>query len=117
MLKFIYISLIVLISNSCHVIKYTKVDKVDYPELKTPEKEIIKTIIKNNKCVIIRDNWGVPHIYGKTDADAAFGLAYANSQDDFFTIQETVLKSRGEYASVYGKGENNINAIFDYQAR
>ena len=72
MLKIIYISLILLISNSCNVIKYTKIDKVDYPKLITPEKERIKTIIKDNKCVIIRDNWGVPHIYGKTDADAAF---------------------------------------------
>ena len=43
MLKIIYISLILLISNSCNVIKYTKIDKVDYPELITPEKERIKT--------------------------------------------------------------------------
>jgi acyl-homoserine lactone acylase PvdQ len=31
---------------------------------------------------IIRDNWGIPHIYGKTDADAVFGLMYAQCEDD-----------------------------------
>jgi penicillin amidase/acyl-homoserine-lactone acylase len=51
---------------------------------------------------ILRDTWGVPHIYGKTDADAAFGLAYAHAEDDFVTIQETLLTARGELASVFG---------------
>ena len=37
---------------------------------------------------IVRDNYGVPHIYGKTDADVAYGLAWAHSEDDFKTIQE-----------------------------
>ncbi len=38
---------------------------------------------KNKYDVIIyRDTWGVPHIFGKTDADAAYGLAYANAEDD-----------------------------------
>ena len=32
---------------------------------------------------IIRDTWGVPHIYGKSDADAVFGLLYAQCEDDF----------------------------------
>ena len=34
---------------------------------------------------ILRDTWGVPHIFGKSDADAAFGLAYAHTEDDFLT--------------------------------
>ena len=53
---------------------------------------------------ILRDTWGVPHIYGKTDPDAAFGLAYAHSEDDFVTIQQTLLSARGMLASVYGQG-------------
>ena len=35
---------------------------------------------------IVRDGFGVPHINGKTDADAAFGLAFAHAEDDFSTI-------------------------------
>ena len=37
---------------------------------------------------IMRDTWGVPHIFGKTAADTAHGLAYAHAEDDFETIQE-----------------------------
>ena len=39
---------------------------------------------------ITRDDWGVPHVYGKRDADASFGLAYAHSEDDFQTIQDVI---------------------------
>ncbi|TAH00347.1 MAG: hypothetical protein EAZ16_13815, partial [Sphingobacteriales bacterium] len=36
-----------------------------------------------NRVTIIRDNWGIAHVYGKTDADAVFGLLYAQCEDDF----------------------------------
>lgn len=52
---------------------------------------------------ILRDSWGVPHIFGTTDADVAFGLAYAHAEDDFETIQESLLMGRGKMASFYGK--------------
>ncbi|WP_193166371.1 penicillin acylase family protein [Microbulbifer hainanensis] len=51
---------------------------------------------------ILRDNWGVPHIYGETDADAAFGLAYAHAEDDFATIQSVILATRGSLAAEKG---------------
>lgn len=47
---------------------------------------------------ILRDDLGVPHIYGVTDPDVAYGLAYAHSEDDFETIQETLLGARGTLA-------------------
>ena len=40
---------------------------------------------------IVRDKFGVPHIFGKTDADVAYGLAWANAEDDFETIQSVYL--------------------------
>lgn len=52
---------------------------------------------------ILRDTWGVPHVFGKTDADAAYGLAYAHAEDDFRTMQDTLLAARGKLASVYGE--------------
>ena len=39
---------------------------------------------------IIRDNYGVPHIYGKTDADAVFGLMYAQCEDDFKRVERQI---------------------------
>ncbi len=51
---------------------------------------------------ILRDTWGVPHIYGKTDADVAYGLSYAHCEDDFETIQEALFLSRARLASIQG---------------
>lgn len=59
---------------------------------------------------IIRDKFGVPHIYGKRDADVAFGLAYAHAEDDWATIQDVILFSRGQLATKTGKA----GAITDY---
>lgn len=51
---------------------------------------------------IVRDAYGVPHINGKTDADAAYGLAYAHSEDDFSTIEDVVAMTRGRYGALAG---------------
>ncbi len=51
---------------------------------------------------IIRDEFGVPHIYGKRDVDAAFGLAYAHAEDDYQTIEDVILATRGTLAAVKG---------------
>ncbi len=59
---------------------------------------------------IRRDDFGVPHIYGKTDADVAFGLAWAHCEDDFFTLQETLLMARGRLATLQGRR----GAVSDY---
>lgn len=52
---------------------------------------------------IIRDEYGVPHIRGKRDRDASFGLAYAHAEDDYETIQEVVAATRGTLAHYRGK--------------
>lgn len=44
---------------------------------------------------IVRDTYGVPHVHGERDADAAFGLAYANAEDDFPMIQGVLAASTG----------------------
>ena len=51
---------------------------------------------------IIRDKYGVPHIYGKRDVDVAFGLAFAHAEDDFATIQDVLLATRGKLATLHG---------------
>lgn len=59
---------------------------------------------------ILRDTWGVPHIFGHTDADAAFGLAYAHSEDNFKTIQESLMMTRG----MMGLYSGQSGAMTDY---
>lgn len=65
----------------------------------------------NYEAEIIRDAYGVPHIYGARDADAAFGLAYAHAEDDFETIQETVAAARGVLARYRGKDAAAVDYI------
>ena len=65
------------------------------------------------RSVITRDEWGVPHVHGKTDAEAAFGLAYAHAQDDFKTIQDVLIASRGKLSELYGVKLKSIKGIFN----
>ena len=69
-------------------------------------KEEISRWEKQAKNVtIIRDNWGIPHIYGKTDADAVFGLMYAQCEDDFKRVEMNYIEKLGRMAEVKGESE------------
>ena len=52
---------------------------------------------------IIRDNWGIPHMYGKTDADAVFGLLYAQCEDDFKRVEINYIEKLGRLAEINGE--------------
>jgi penicillin amidase/acyl-homoserine-lactone acylase len=52
---------------------------------------------------ILRDRWGVPHVFGRADPDVAYGLAWAHAEDDFKTIQDSLLATRGKLAAAYGR--------------
>jgi acyl-homoserine lactone acylase PvdQ len=52
---------------------------------------------------IIRDDWGIAHVYGKTDADAVFGMIYAQAEDDFNRVETNYLTSLGRRAEAEGE--------------
>ncbi len=52
---------------------------------------------------IFRDTWGVPHVYGKTDADAVFGLMYAQCEDNYWQLEESGIRALGRAAEIYGE--------------
>ena len=52
---------------------------------------------------IVRDDWGIAHVYGKTDADAVFGMIYAQAEDDFNRIETNYLNSMGRLAEAEGE--------------
>ena len=60
---------------------------------------------QSKNVTIIRDNYGVPHIYGKTDADAVFGLLYAQCEDDFKRVEMNYIEKLGRMAEVKGASE------------
>ena len=62
-----------------------------------PESELYQDV------QIARDTWGVPHIKGKTDKDVVYGLAWAQCEDDFITLQEQMLASKGMLGEIKGK--------------
>lgn len=55
------------------------------------------------RVTIIRDNWGVAHVYGKTDADAVFGLMWAQCEESFKKVEENNLEMLGRLSEVYGE--------------
>ena len=70
----------------------------------------ISQTAKTYDALIERDKFGVPHISGLRDADVAFGLGYAHSEDDFATILDAIITTRGRAAEIKGKDA----AVGDY---
>src|SRR6202789_530682 len=52
---------------------------------------------------IVRDDWGIAHVYGKTDADAVFGMEYAQAEDDFNRVETNYITSLGRLAEAEGE--------------
>ena len=80
------------------------------PESKPFDKSAAIEAAKSYDARVIRDRYGVPHIYGERDADVAFGLAYAHAEDDILNIQDTHRFVRGEM----GLKTGTEGAITDY---
>ncbi|RYZ28162.1 MAG: acylase, partial [Chitinophagaceae bacterium] len=54
------------------------------------------------RITIIRDSWGIPHVYGKTDADAVFGLMYAQCEENFEKVERAYIEKLGRRAEIDG---------------
>ncbi len=67
--------------------------------------EVARQERRAQDVTIIRDDWGIAHVYGKTDADAVFGMIYAQAEDDFNRIEVNYLNSMGRLAEAEGEGE------------
>ncbi len=88
--------------------------------------EIARYEQQAKQVTIIRDNWGIPHIYGKTDADAVFGLLYAQCEDDFMRVEMNYIEKLGRLAEINGEKDvyndllvrlviDSADAIKDYK--
>lgn len=61
---------------------------------------------------IIRDEFGVPHIYGRTDADVAYGVARAHAEDDFTTLQDVLAMTRGRFGALRGTEGAAVDYVY-----
>jgi acyl-homoserine-lactone acylase len=66
--------------------------------------ELSRLEARAERVEILRDDWGIPHIYAQTDADAVFGLMYAQAEDDFYRIEMNYLSALGRRAEADGAG-------------
>jgi acyl-homoserine lactone acylase PvdQ len=65
--------------------------------------ELARLTERAARVEIIRDDFGVPHVYGETDADAVFGMLYAQAEDDFPRIERNYIWATGRLAEVEGE--------------
>ncbi len=87
--------------NALHVILLL----FSLPAFSQSKEEIIKWEQQARQVSIIRDQWGIPHVYGKTDADAVFGLMYAQCEDDFKRVEMNFIEKLGRLAEIKGETE------------
>ena len=59
--------------------------------------------VRARSVKIVRDQWGVPHIHGRSDADVAYGIAVAHAQDDFRNLEEVLAAVRGRAGAILGE--------------
>lgn len=90
------------------ILSFTACSSTNTPTQSDLEKA--RAVAAKYDVTIARDDYGVPHIFGDTSADVAFGLGYAVGEDDFATFQETAIAVRGQLAAHKGPDA----AVTDY---
>ena len=71
----------------------------------TVDTEVERWQRQAQRVTIVRDDWGIPHIRGKSDADVVFGLMYAQAEDDFNRVETSWLKAMGRVAEAEGEAQ------------
>ncbi|WP_374297562.1 penicillin acylase family protein [Sphingomonas sp.] len=68
-----------------------------------PDPEATRWQARSSRVTITRDDWGIPHVHGRSDADAVFGMSYAQAEDDFSRIEANYLTALGRTAEADGE--------------
>ena len=71
----------------------------------TADNEVARWERQAQNVTIIRDTWGIAHVYGKTDADAVFGVMFAQAEDDFNRLETNIINGMGRLAEAEGEKE------------
>jgi acyl-homoserine-lactone acylase len=69
------------------------------------DREVARWQREAGNVTIIRDDWGIAHVYGKTDADAVFGMEYAQAEDDFNRVETNYINAMGRLAETEGESK------------
>src|SRR5579864_1179911 len=67
------------------------------------EGDVVRWEREARAVTIVRDDWGIAHVHGRTDADAVFGMIFAQAEDDFNRIETNYLNAMGRLAEAEGQ--------------
>src|ERR1700746_3850042 len=70
-----------------------------------PRADVAKWEAQAKGITITRDDWGIAHVHGKTDADAVFGMIYAQAEDDFNRVETNYINAMGRLAEAVGESK------------
>ena len=73
------------------------------PSTASATADVARLKARADSITITRDDWGIAHVYGKTDADAVFGAVYAQAEDDFNRVETNFINSQGRLAEAEGE--------------
>jgi len=71
----------------------------------SPRADLARWERQARAVTIVRDDWGIAHVHGHTDADAVFGMIYAQAEDDFNRVETNFINSQGRLAEAEGEAE------------
>src|SRR6202162_4204576 len=73
--------------------------------LHAADQEAVRWAQESRNVTIVRDDWGIAHVYGKTDADAVFGMVYTQAEDDFNRVETNYINAMGRLAEAEGESK------------
>src|SRR5262245_60983702 len=73
------------------------------PADRAPSSELARWEHQAQRVTVVRDDWGIAHIHGPTDADAVFGMIYTQAEDDFHRVETNYLNAMGRLAEAEGE--------------
>ena len=98
-----------LATATCSFLSQTAVARADAsqtpPSKAAKSQETTRWEREAANVTIIRDDWGIAHVYGKTEADAVFGMIYAQAEDDFNRVETNYINAMGRLAEAEGEGK------------
>src|SRR5580700_2525170 len=71
----------------------------------SPTADLARWKQEAKNVTIIRDDWGIAHVYGKTDADAVFGMEYTQAEDDFNRVETNYINAMGRLGETEGESK------------
>ena len=90
MIKYFYTTLLILFSVVVNAQSFTTTEQLAWKK-------------QASSIKIIRDNWGVPHVYTNTDADAVFGMMFVQCEEYFSKVEDAIISRMGRESEVQGK--------------